>query len=114
MTLMILFATPRHASPYTSSLYTNAMFSLPDPTPYSAGQALEFFQQLAASRTATLDVMALNCLAAVHAAAGQTEEAEQAVARAGQLAAMQGMPPPPEATYALVQVGSEQLWVALG
>lgn len=66
-------------------------------------QALEFFQQLAASRTATLDVMALNCLAAVHAAAGQTEEAEQAVARAGQLAAMQGMPPPPEATYALVQ-----------
>lgn len=78
----------------------------PSPTLLTILQALEFFQQLAASRTATLDVTALNCLAAVHAAAGQTEEAEQAVARAGQLAAMQGMPPPPEATYALVQVSS--------
>ncbi|GFR48274.1 hypothetical protein Agub_g10140 [Astrephomene gubernaculifera] len=66
-------------------------------------QAVEFFQQLASSRTAVPDIWALNCLAAVHASGGDMAEAEAIVRQANRLAADQGRPPPPEATYALLQ-----------
>eukprot|EP00198_Chlamydomonas_reinhardtii_P000427 XP_001689762.1 protein with 3 PPR repeats [Chlamydomonas reinhardtii] len=66
-------------------------------------QALEFFQQLSGSRSAVVDVWSLTCLTAVHASGGNMEEAEGAARRAHELAAEQGLPPPVEAAYALVQ-----------
>ncbi|PNW88913.1 hypothetical protein CHLRE_01g050500v5 [Chlamydomonas reinhardtii] len=71
-------------------------------------QALEFFQQLSGSRSAVVDVWSLTCLTAVHASGGNMEEAEGAARRAHELAAEQGLPPPVEAAYALVQGYGQQ------
>ncbi|KAG2425339.1 hypothetical protein HXX76_013753 [Chlamydomonas incerta] len=71
-------------------------------------QALEFFQQLSGSRSAAVDVWSLTCLTAVHASGGNMEEAEGAARRAHDLAAEQGLAPPVEAAYALVQGYGQQ------
>ncbi|KXZ55014.1 hypothetical protein GPECTOR_3g177 [Gonium pectorale] len=71
-------------------------------------QALEFFSQLSASRSSAVDCWALNCLVALHASAGRLAEAAEAAARADAHAAEAGRPPPPEATYALIQGYGQQ------
>ncbi|KAG2483919.1 hypothetical protein HYH03_017240 [Edaphochlamys debaryana] len=71
-------------------------------------QALEFFNQLSASRSSAVDGWALSCLAAVHASGGEMEEAEGALRQANELAAERGMPPPPEPTYAVMQGYGQQ------
>ncbi|EFJ40780.1 hypothetical protein VOLCADRAFT_119885, partial [Volvox carteri f. nagariensis] len=71
-------------------------------------KALEVFQQLSSSRSSSVDLWALSCLVKVFAGEGNMGEAEAAQRRANQMAAEQGLPPPVEAAYALLQAYGQQ------